>query len=48
MLTDLMQTVDRQAQRVGKEQVACWKIDLSGAFTLLFIHSNDVQLAAFE
>ena len=47
-LTDLMQMVDRQAERVGRQQVACWKIDLSGAFTLLFLHSDDVHLAAFE
>jgi len=37
-----------QAKRVGREQVACWKIDLSGAFTLLFLNSKDVHLAAFE
>jgi len=47
-LTELMQMVDRQAQRVGREQVTCWKIDLSGAFTLLFVNSNDAHLAAFE
>jgi len=47
-LKDLMQMVGRQAIKVGREQVACWKIDLSGAFTLLFLNSEDVHLAAFE
>ena len=47
-LFELMQMISRQAHRVGREQVACWKIDLSGAFTLLFLHSDDVHLAAFE
>ena len=47
-LTELMQMINRQADRVGREHVACWKIDLSGAFTLLFLHSDDVHLAAIE
>jgi hypothetical protein len=47
-LSELMQMIGRQATRVGREEVACWKIDLSGAFTLLFLHANDVHLAAFE
>ena len=47
-LSDLMQLINRQALRVGRDQVACWKIDLAGAFSLLFIHPDDVRLAAFE
>ena len=47
-LQDLMEMITRQEARVGRDQVACWKIDLAGAFTLMFIHPDDVHLAAFE
>jgi hypothetical protein len=41
--------MNRQAHRLGgTEHVACWKIDLVSAFSLLFIHPDDVRLAAFE
>jgi hypothetical protein len=40
--------VQRQAVRVGWENLMLWKMDLRGAFTLLFVKGDSVQKLAFE
>ena len=37
--------ITRQEARVGRDQVACWKIDLAGAFTLK--QASKVQSPSF-
>ena len=47
-IDSLVGMVCRVAERVGWNNVVLWKIDLKGAFTLLFIRPEDVRLLAFE
>ena len=44
----LVRMIYRVAKRVGWSKVVMWKIDLKGAFSLMFIKPEDVQLLAFE
>ena len=44
----LVRMIYRVAEKVGWEKTVLWKIDLRGAFSLLFIKPEDVQLMAFE
>jgi hypothetical protein len=47
-LTGLVSMIDRTASKWGLENVVLWKMDLKGAFSLLFIRPQDVRLLAFE
>ena len=44
----LVRMVSRVADRVGWDKVVLWKIDLKGAFSLLFVNPADVRLLCFE
>ena len=44
----LVKMIYRVAERVGWEKTMIWKIDLKGAFSLMFINPDDVSLLAFE
>jgi hypothetical protein len=44
----LVRMISRVASRVGWDKVVLWKIDLKGAFSLLFIKPEDVRLLCFE
>ena len=44
----LVRMISRVADRVGWDKVVLWKIDLKGAFSLLFIRPEDVRLLCFE
>jgi len=44
----LVRMISRVAGRVGWDKVTLWKIDLRGAFSLLFIKPEDVRLLCFE
>lgn len=46
-VTSLSALVLRQAARVGWDNLVLWKMDLKGAFTLLFIRPDCVRKAAF-
>jgi len=45
---DLVLMILRQVDRVGIEQLVLYKMDLKGAFTLLFVKPESVRLLAFE
>lgn len=47
-LDDLVLMILRISDRHGKENVVMWKMDLKGAFNLLFIRPEDVKLMAFQ
>ena len=46
-LRSLMQTVLEFAEGKAWEDLVLWKMDLRGAFTLLFVHPESVKLLAF-
>mgnify|MGYP000025132167 CR=1 FL=1 len=45
---ELVRMILRQLDRVGVEQLVLYKMDLKGAFTLLFVKPESVKLLAFE
>ena len=45
---DLVLMIMRQMERVGIDQLVLYKMDLKGAFTLLFINPDHVRRLAFE
>lgn len=45
---DLVRMILRQVDRVGIEELVVYKMDLKGAFTLLFVKPESVRLLAFE
>jgi hypothetical protein len=47
-LRALSEMVVRQAERVGWDNLVLWKMDLRGAFTLLFVEAGSVRRLAFE
>ena len=47
-LSSLCEMVERQAARVGWANLVLWKMDLKGAFTLLFVEAGSVKKRAFE
>ena len=47
-LQNLVQMLLAAAHRYSWDAITLWKVDLSGAFTLLNIHPDDVHLMAYE
>jgi hypothetical protein len=47
-LRGLSEMVMRQVERVGWDNLVLWKMDLRGAFTLLFVEAGSVKRLAFE
>ena len=47
-LTSLADMVKAEAALHGWDKTVLWKMDLKGAFTLLFVHPDSCQRLAFE
>jgi len=47
-LDDLVLMISRLSDQYGKANIVLWKMDLKGAFNLLFIRPEDVRLMAFQ
>jgi len=47
-IDELSKMILRQASRVGWENIIIWKMDLKGAFNLLFFRAEDAPLMAME
>jgi len=47
-IVDIARMVFTEAERIGWENAILWKVDLKGAFTLLYVLPEDVPLLSFE
>ncbi|MEI8301616.1 MAG: hypothetical protein WCG10_08435, partial [Chlamydiota bacterium] len=47
-IVEISRMIYQEAERIGWENAILWKMDLKGAFTLLYVRPTDVPLLSFE